>query len=96
MLVEPESLCWLTGRMVPTRDGTTWAKEFARLPALKSVVRDAGTGLGKGLSLERARRRAARHPDLDDTRNVFHRNSEGDGLQVQTIGEVAKRGIGPG
>jgi hypothetical protein len=24
------------------------------------------------------------------------RNSEGDGLQVQTIGEVAKRGIGPG
>jgi hypothetical protein len=29
-------------------------------------------------------------------RSGCHRNSEGDGLQVQTIGEVAKRGIGPG
>ena len=52
MLVEPESLCWLTGRMVPMRDGATWSQEFARFPALKSVVRDDGTGLGKGLKLE--------------------------------------------
>ena len=77
MLVEPESLCWLTGRMVPGRDGATWAGEFAWFPALKSVVRDAGTGLGKGLSLERARRRAARCPDLDDTLDVFHTLREG-------------------
>src|SRR3712207_2232951 len=77
MLVEPESLCWLTGKMVPARDGVTWAEEFARLPALKAVVRDAGTGLGKGVSLERARRRAARRPDLDDTLDVFHTLREG-------------------
>src|SRR5512142_1415662 len=70
MLVEPERLCWLTGRMVPARDGATWAEEFARLPALKSVVRDAGTGPGKGLCRERARRRAARCPDRDDTLDV--------------------------
>ena len=54
MLVEPESLCWLTGRMVKARDGATWAEEFARFPALTAVVRDDGTGLGKGLKLERA------------------------------------------
>ena len=30
MVVEPESLCWLTGRMVKARDGETWAEEFAR------------------------------------------------------------------
>ncbi|MBV8384669.1 MAG: helix-turn-helix domain-containing protein, partial [Planctomycetaceae bacterium] len=49
MVVEPESLCWVTGRMVQARDGVTWAEEFARLPALTAVVRDDGTGLGKGV-----------------------------------------------
>jgi len=48
MVVEPESLCWLTGRMVKARDGATWAEEFARFPALRAVVRDDGSGLGKG------------------------------------------------
>jgi hypothetical protein len=28
MVVEPESLCWLTGRLVEARDGVTWAEEF--------------------------------------------------------------------
>jgi hypothetical protein len=77
MVVEPESLCWLTGRMVEARDGVTWAEEFARLPALESVVRDDGTGLGKGVKLERARRRDAGLPDLDDTLDVFHTLREG-------------------
>jgi hypothetical protein len=77
MVVEPEALCWLTGRMVEARDGVTWAEEFARLPALKSVVRDDGTGLGKGVKLERARRHAAGLPDLDDTLDVFHTFREG-------------------
>jgi hypothetical protein len=72
MIVEPESLCWMTGRMVKARDGVTWAEEFARLPALKVVVRDDGTGLGKGVKLERARRRVADLPDLDDSLDVFH------------------------
>ena len=77
MVVEPESLCWLTGRMVKARDGLTWADEFARFPALEAVVRDDGTGLGKGVKLERARRRAADLPDLDDTLDVFHTLREG-------------------
>jgi hypothetical protein len=72
MVVEPESLCWLTGRIVPARDGVTWAQEFARFPALEAVVRDDGSGLGKGVKLERARRRAANLPDLDDSLDVFH------------------------
>ena len=77
MLVEPARLCGLTGRIVPARDGATWAEEVARFPALMSVVRDAGTGLGKGLSLERARRHATRCPDLDDTLDVLHTRREG-------------------
>ena len=77
MLVEPESLCWLTGRMVEARDGVTWAQEFARYPALKAVVRDDGSGLGKGLKLERERRRVAQQGDLDDTLDIFHALREG-------------------
>jgi hypothetical protein len=77
MVVEPESLCWLTGRMVPARDGATWAKEFARFPSLRAVVRDGGTGLGKGVELERARRRATQQDGLDDTLDIFHTLREG-------------------
>ena len=84
MVVEPESLCWLTGRMVTARDGITWAEEFARFPSLRSVVRDDGTGFSKGVKLERARRRAAGLPDLDDTLDVFHTLREGGRAVRQT------------
>jgi hypothetical protein len=90
MVVEPESLCWLTGRMVKARDGVTWAEEFARLPALKSVVRDDGTGLGKGVKLERARRCAAGLPDLDDTLDVFHTLREGGRALRKTWGAATR------
>ena len=67
MVVEPESLYWITGRMAGTRDGITWAGEFARLPALRAVVRDDGTGLGKGVRLDNARRRDAGLAGFDQT-----------------------------
>ena len=90
MVVEPESLCWMTGRMVKARDGVTWAEEFARLPALKVVIRDDGTGLGKGVKLERARRRAADLPDLDDTLDVFHTLREGGRALRKTWGAASR------
>jgi hypothetical protein len=93
MVVEPESLCWLTGRMVKARDGVTWAEEFARLPALQSVVRDDGTGLGKGVKLERARRRAEGLADLDDTLDVFHTLREG-GRALRATWGAATRALG--
>src|SRR5918998_1703723 len=90
MLVEPESLCWLTGRMVQARDGITWAEEFARFPGLVTVIRDDGTGLGKGLKLERARRRAAGQPGLDDTLDVFHTLREGGRALRATWAEASR------
>jgi hypothetical protein len=90
MVVEPESLCWLTGRLVPTRDGVTWAEEFARLPALLAVVRDDGSGLGKGVKLERARRHAAGLPDLDDSLDVFHTLREGGRALRKTWGAAGR------
>lgn len=90
MVVEPESLCWMTGRMVDSRDGVTWAEEFARLPSLTSVVRDDGSGLGRGVKLERARRRAAHLPDLDDTLDVFHTLREGGRALRKTRGAATR------
>jgi hypothetical protein len=90
MVVEPASLCWLTGRMVQARDGVTWAQEFARFPALAAVVRDDGSGLGKGVKLERARRRAADLPDLDDSLDVFHTLREGGRALRKTWGAAAR------
>jgi hypothetical protein len=92
MVVEPESLCWLTGRLVEARDGVTWAEEFARFPALQAVVRDDGSGLGKGMKLERARRRAKGLPDLDDSLDVFHTLREGGRALRKTWG-VASRAL---
>ena len=96
MVVEPESLCWMTGRMVKARDGVTWAEEFAQLPALKAVIRDDGAGLGKGVKLERARRRAADLPDLDDTLDVFHTLREGGRALRKTSVARPRLGAAPG
>ncbi len=90
MVVEPESLCWMTGRIAESRDGLTWAGEFARLPALRSAVRDDGTGLGKGVRLENARRRAAGLPELDDTLDVFHTLREGGRALRKTWGAAVR------
>jgi hypothetical protein len=92
MVVEPESLCWMTGRMAGARDGATWAREFARLPALKAVVRDDGTGLGRGVRLDNARRREAGLPEFGQTLDVFHTLREGGRALRQTWG-VATRAL---
>ena len=92
MVVEPESLCWMTGKMVKARDGLTWAAEFARFPALTAVIRDDGTGLGKGVRLDQGRRRAAGLPEFDDTLDIFHTLREGGRALRKTWG-VATRAL---
>jgi hypothetical protein len=78
--------------MAEARDGVTWAREFARLPALKAVARDDGAGLGKGVRLDNARRRAAGLAEFDETLDVFHTLREGGRALRQTWG-VASRAL---
>src|SRR5208283_1557499 len=81
---------WVGGRMVEARDGQTWAVEFARFSALSGVVRDNGSGLGKGLKLERARRRAEGQPDLEDSLDIFHTFREGGRALRKTWGAASR------
>ena len=77
--------------MVEARDGETWAVEFARFSALGTVVRDDGSGLGKGLKLERARRRAeGLCDDLEDMLDVFHTIREGGRALRKTWGTATR------
>jgi hypothetical protein len=51
MVVEQESLCWISGRLSAEVSGAAWSQEFARLPNLEQTAVDGGTGLAKGLDL---------------------------------------------
>ena len=57
-----------------------------------AVVRDDGSGLGKGLKRERARRRAEGRPDLEDSLDVFHTCREG-GRALRTTWGAAPRAL---
>jgi hypothetical protein len=77
MIVEPESLCWLSGRLSARRDGETWAQEFERLPALEHLVRDGGQGLAKGLSRVNEQRQQQGLAPISDQLDHFHTLREG-------------------
>jgi hypothetical protein len=72
MVVEPESLCWLSGRMSDEVSGEVWAKEFKQLPNLEQVMRDGGTGLAKGVALVNEQRAAEAKALLTDQGDHFH------------------------
>ena len=72
MVVEQESLWWLSGRLGVAVDGDGWAQEFRQLPNLKQVERDGGKGLEKGVALVNAERQAQGEPLVADNGDHFH------------------------
>jgi hypothetical protein len=51
MVVEPESLCWVTGRLLGEPvTGAAWTAELGQLPALEQVMRDGGSCLNRGIA----------------------------------------------
>jgi hypothetical protein len=72
MMVEQESLCWLSGQLSATVDGEGWAQEFRRLPNLDQVARDGGTALAKGVALVNAERQEEKRPQVVDQGDHFH------------------------
>src|SRR5712692_8965372 len=72
MVVEQESLCWMTGRLSDKVSGEAWAREFRQFPNLEQVARDGGKGLEKGVALVNAERQAQGKPLLVDKGDHFH------------------------
>jgi hypothetical protein len=87
MVVEQNSLCWLTGRLADNRNGDTWAEEFRRLPHLQQLTRDGGTGLAKGLALVNQERQAQGKDAIADQEDHFHTLREG----RRTLRQVQQR-----
>jgi len=57
---------------------------------LRAVARDDGTGLGKGVRLDNARRRDAGLPEFDQTLDVFHTLREGGRALRKTWGAATR------
>jgi hypothetical protein len=72
MVVEPESLCWLSGRLSTEVSGAAWQRELAALPQLRQVTRDGGSGLAKGVALVNAQRQADGQAAVVDQGDHFH------------------------
>jgi hypothetical protein len=51
MVVEPDSLCWVTGCLSPEVSGADWAQALRPWSNLEQVARDGGAGLAKGVAL---------------------------------------------
>jgi hypothetical protein len=77
MVLEPGSLCWVSGRRAEHRDGPHWAEELGRLPALEQLTKDAGTGLAKGLGQVNRQRRRQSLPAVAEQDDHFHVLREG-------------------
>jgi hypothetical protein len=72
MTIEPESLCWLGGRLADNYHGETWAEEFRGLTVAEQVTTDGGQGLRKGIALVSAERQQRGESPLYDQRDHFH------------------------
>jgi hypothetical protein len=81
MVVEPESQCWLSGRLSPSRDGEQWAKELEQLPNLEHLVRDGARGIHNGLARVNAKRQeeedGQQQGPVSDQLDHFHTLREG-------------------
>lgn len=77
MMVEPESLCWLSGRLSAQASGEAWAMEFQHLPNLEQTIRDGGKGLEKGVALANAERHEQGQPAIADQGDHFHALRDG-------------------
>jgi hypothetical protein len=77
MVLEPESLCWVSGRLVSSVSGAEWSQELGKLPKLQQVTRDAGKGLSKGVADVNQQRAARGLPLVADQLDHFHTLREG-------------------
>jgi hypothetical protein len=72
MVVEPDSLCWITGRLTESARGSGWAEELRLLPAVEQVTRDGGKSLANGVAAVNAQRQEQGQAVVADQLDHFH------------------------
>jgi hypothetical protein len=92
MVVEQESLCWLSGRLGAAVDGDGWADEFRQLPHLQQLARDGGQGLRKGVALVNAERHAQGQSLVVDQGDHFHA-LRGAGVGLRKVQKQAEKAL---
>jgi hypothetical protein len=92
MTVEPESLCWLGGRLSAEVSGAAWLKEFKQFPNLEQVMLDGGTGLAKGVELLNAQRREQGQAAVVAQGDHFHALLDG-GVGLRRIERQARTAL---
>jgi hypothetical protein len=90
MVVEPQSLCWLSARPCGALTGRDWCQELARLPRLRYVVSDAGSQLRRGIADLRAARVVSGGPPLRHGLDVFHLLRQGQRALRKVQGRVTR------
>jgi hypothetical protein len=90
MVVEPESQCWLSGRLSPSRDGEQWARELGQLPNLEHLVRDGALGIQNGLARVNAKRQEDQQAAISDQLDHFHTLREGRRALRKTQGRAER------
>lgn len=90
MAVEPNSLCWMSARLAPSRDGDEWAKEFRGLPNLEQLTCDQGSGLLNGLNKINAERAAAGQAKVQFQPDHFHLIRDGQKMLQRQKGRVSR------
>ena len=77
MVVEPESLCWQSGRLVNSVSAAEWTQELRKLPHLQQITRDAGPGLNRGVADFNQQRLEQGLTPVADQLDHFHTLREG-------------------
>jgi hypothetical protein len=92
MVVEQESLCWISGRLGVPVDGDGWAEEFRQLPNLEQLARDGGKGLAKGVAIINAERHECDQSPVVDKGDHFHA-LRGAGVGLRRVEKQAAKAL---
>src|SRR5262245_39350113 len=90
VVVEPQSQCWLSGRLSPSRDGQQWAKELQPFANLEHLVRDGAKGIENGLERVNAQRQEEGQAAISDQLDHFHSLREGRRALRKTQGQAER------
>ena len=92
MVVEQESLCWMTGRLSTEVSGEAWVSALRCFPQLEQASRDGGKGLEKGLRLLNAQRQAQGQSPVREQGDHWHA-MRGAGIGLRQQQEQAQQAL---